>query len=413
MPNNEKIKHEEFMRIALELAVHGNPTPNPYVGCVIVKNDKIISEGYHKKCGEAHAEINTLSALKNKLKKDYIQQLNGSTFYITLEPCTHYGRTPPCIDEIIKAKPKEVVIAMLDPNPIVKGKGIKKLKEAGIKVNVGVLEEEARELNKFYIKYITTKMPYVIMKSAVTKNWKISWGDGKNKQISCEESNIFVHELRNKVDAILVGVNTVLRDNPLLTTRLNCLDIQTKPKDMKTQTKQKGMETSINSNMETQTKSSNMKTQTKNPLRVILDSRLSIPIDANVLNDNNVIIFAGKHAQHNKKMIEKKELLRKKGVKVFVCRDEKINIKKAIYALGKMGVISVLIEGGARVNTSAVKAKIVDEIYFIVAPFEIKDANSLYVFAGINNMSELFRFKKISINKLGKDFAVYVVPDYS
>jgi len=370
-------KHKEFMRIALELAVHGNPTPNPYVGCVIVKDGKIISKGYHKKCGEAHAEIDALSNLKNKMKRDYMQRLNGSTFYITLEPCTHYGRTPPCVDKIIEAKPKEVVIAMFDPNPLVKGKGIKKLKDTGIKVTLGILEDEARELNKFYIKYIATNMPYVIMKSAVTKNWKISWGDGKNKQISSKESMVFAHELRNKVDAILIGVNTVLRDNPFLTTRLNSL-----------------------------------KAQTKNPIRVILDSRLSIPLDANVFNntlkDKNVIIFAGKHAQHNKKMIKKKDILRKKGVKIFVCKDEKINIKKAIYALGKMGISSVLIEGGARINTSAIKAKIVDEIYFVVAPFEVHDKPCLNVFAE----KVKFGYKKVSVNKMGKDFLVNIIPKY-
>lgn len=386
---NSKInlsRHKEFMRTALDLAVHGNPTPNPYVGCVIVKDDNLISHGYHKKCGEAHAEVDAL----DKIKKSDWHRLEGSTFYITLEPCTHYGRTPPCVDEIIKAKPKEVVIAMLDPNPIVKGKGIRKLKEAGIKVNVGVLEEEARELNKFYIKYITTKMPYVIMKSAVTKNWKISWGDGKNKQISSKEGMIFAHELRNKVDAILVGVNTIKRDNPFLTTRLNSFNAQTRLKNITANTQ---------------------KFDIKNPLRVILDSRLSIPLDANVLKDDNVIIFTGKHAQHNKKMIEKKELLRKKGVKVFVCRDEKINIKKAIYALGKMGIISVLIEGGARVNTSAVKAKIVDEIYFIVAPFEVDEKNDKNC-VGVFSEKVKFGYKKVSVNKLGKDFLVNIMPKY-
>lgn len=376
-------KHKEFMRIALELAVHGNPTPNPYVGCVIVKDNKIISQGYHKKCGEAHAEIDALS----KIKKSESGILQGSTFYVSLEPCTHYGRTPPCVDEIINAKPKEVVIAMLDPNPLVKGKGIKKLKEAGIKVTLGILEDEARELNKFYIKYITTNLPYVIMKSAVTKNWKISWGDGKNKQISSKESMVFAHELRNKVDAILVGVNTILRDNPFLTTRLT---------------------SKLTTELTSKQKLTSKMFEVKNPTRIILDSNLKIPLDANVLKDKNVIIFAGKQIQHNKKMTEKKELLRKKGVKVFVCRDEKINIKKVIYALGKMGISSVLIEGGARVNTSAVKARIVDEIYFVVAPFEVHNENSLNVFAE----KVKFGYKKVSVNKLGKDFLVKIIPKY-
>lgn len=375
--------HAQFMQQAIEIARKGNPSPNPYVGCVIVKEIaeknnkkknnknkkekknpfKVIATGYHKKAGEPHAEINALSRIKNSDAKD-------SIIYINLEPCTFFGRTPPCVERIIKAKPKEVVIAMLDPNPKVFGNGVKKLREAGIKVTLGVLEHEAKELNKIYIKYMTTGLPYVFMKSAMTLNWKISWGDGKNKRITSKEANNFVHGMRNKVDAILVGINTVLKDNPHLTVRLD------KPT-----------------------------TEIRNPLRVILDSELKIPLTANVLRDNNVVIFTA-----SMKKTKTKEILRARGIRVFVFRERgKLSIKKALWILGKLGITSVLIEGGARVNTSAVNAKVVDEIFFLVAPFVINDPNSMGVFS--EKMDNLY-FRKISVNKLGGDFIINAVPRY-
>ena len=384
-------QHKKYMKIALDLAAKGNPSPNPYVGCVVVKDKKILCKGYHTKCGKSHAEVEAINhfisgakieKLQNQKKKKKTSikkikinkalrkdQLRGSTIYITLEPCTHYGRTPPCVDKIIDVKPKEVVIAMLDPNKRICGRGVKKLREAGINVIIGILEEEAKKLNKTYVQYVTTGKPFVFMKSAMTMNWKITWGDGRNKQITGDKSNEFVHELRNKVDAILVGINTIMRDNPQLTTRLE------------------GKET-------------------KNPIRVILDSKLKIPLSSNVLRDNNVIIITGKQ---NRISSKKKNYLRSKGIKVFVFKEERISIKKAIWVLGKLGISSVLIEGGARINTSALKAEIVDEIFFLVAPFIVNDKNSLGVFS--NNAGNL-HFKKISINKLGKDFIVNAVPRY-
>jgi len=390
---NSNQKHEKYMQMALDLASKGRPSPNPYVGCVIVKNGKIITKGYHHKSGEAHAEIDAICSYVNdtksqiksstKIKKsvdrktskkikinksEKIKQLKDSTIYITLEPCVHHGRTPPCVDKIISLKPKQVVIAMLDPNPIVCGKGVSKLREAGIEIILGILNDEAKELNKMYIKYIITCAPYTIMKSAVTLNWKITWGDGKNKRITGKESKNFVHKMRDKVDAILVGINTVLRDDPMLTTR-----IQKEGKD---------------------------------PVRIILDSKLKIPLTSKVLRDNNIIIFTGKA---NKIPSMKKRLLRQKGVRVFVCKDDKISIKKVLWALGKMGISSVLIEGGSRINTSSIREKVVDEIYFLVAPFVINEKNMMSVFSGNNNQ---LHFKKISVNKLGDDFVINAIPKY-
>ncbi|MFH1439571.1 MAG: bifunctional diaminohydroxyphosphoribosylaminopyrimidine deaminase/5-amino-6-(5-phosphoribosylamino)uracil reductase RibD [Candidatus Woesearchaeota archaeon] len=409
--NNKQNKvNEKYMRLALELARKGRPSPNPYVGCVIVKDNIVIAEGYHHRCGEAHAEIDAICSyvndtksqikstkfsLRKRLNKvteviskkikinksEKIRQLKGSTFYVNLEPCIHHGRTPPCVDKIISLKPAKVVIAMLDPNPIVKGNGVKKLREAGIDVLLGVLKDDAEELNKSYIKYISTKIPYTILKSAVTMNWKITWGDGRNKKITGKESKLFSHQLRNKVDAILVGINTVLRDDPLLTTRLD-----------------------FDENTDKICNNNDHCNKSRDPLRIILDSKLKIPLSAKVLKDNNIIIFTGKT---NKIPSRKKILLRKRGVRVFVCRDDKISLKKVLWVLGRMGISSVLIEGGATINTSAIKEKVVDEIYFLVAPFVINKKNMKCVFSG--NMDKL-HFKKISVNKLGEDFIINAVP---
>ena len=367
-----KINYEKYMQQALDLAAKGNPSPNPYVGCVIVKDNKVIGKGYHTKVGEAHAEAAAIANVSGNLTEKK-KKIAGSIFYVTLEPCVHYGKTPPCVDKIISFKPKKVVMAMIDPNKLVNGRGIKKLNEAGIETEIGVLEQDAIYQNRIYNKYMKTGLPYVLMKSAVTMNWKISWGDGKKKRITGKDSHEFVHKLRNKVDAILVGNNTIIRDDPHLTTRI----VAESPT-----------------------------LEVKDPMRVILDSKLKIPLNANVLNDSNVILITG---SKNKVPSVKKRLLRQKGIKVFVTRDKRISIKEVLKILGNMGKTSLLIEGGARINASAVKSKMVDEIYFLVAPFVINDKNALGVFSGkVDNL----RFKKISVNKLGDDFVVRAIPSW-
>jgi diaminohydroxyphosphoribosylaminopyrimidine deaminase / 5-amino-6-(5-phosphoribosylamino)uracil reductase len=205
----------DYMQQALTLASkgYGTTSPNPMVGTIIVKNNKIIGKGYHKRAGEPHAEISALDNCTESPK--------GSVMYVTLEPCAHYGLTPPCVDAIIKAGINHVVIAVRDPNPKVNGKTIKKLKEKGIKVTEGVLEEPARELNKFFFKHIQSGQPYVILKAALTLDGKIATQNLDSKWISCEQSRKLVHKLRSHVDAVLVGKNTVLQDNPRLNSRLH------------------------------------------------------------------------------------------------------------------------------------------------------------------------------------------------
>lgn len=203
------------MRLAIELAkkAEGKTSPNPAVGAVIVKNNKVIGKGYHKKAGLSHAEINALREAGQKAK--------GATLYVTLEPCGHYGRTPPCTDAIIKSGIKKVIIAMKDPNPINNGNGIKRLRGNGIKVEAGVLAKEAEAINKPYIKFITKGLPYITVKVAQSLDGKIATRTGDSKWISSEDSRRYVHELRGKVDAIMVGANTVLKDDPLLLSKVS------------------------------------------------------------------------------------------------------------------------------------------------------------------------------------------------
>lgn len=208
-----KLADEKYMRIAIRLAkkAEGRTSPNPIVGAVIVKNNKIVGAGYHKKCGLPHAEINALLKAGKKTA--------GATMYVTLEPCDHYGRTPPCTDAIIRSGIKKVVVGMRDPNPVNNGRGIRKLRSNRIKVETGVLEKEAADINKPYIKFITTGLPYVTVKVAQSLDGKIATRTGSSKWISSEDSRRYVHDLRSKVDAVMVGANTVIKDDPSLLSR--------------------------------------------------------------------------------------------------------------------------------------------------------------------------------------------------
>ena len=196
------------MKLAIKISKKGvgKVNPNPLVGAVIVKDNKIIGQGYHEYYGGNHAEVNAFENLSDNPE--------GATIYVTLEPCSHYGKTPPCVDKIIDNKISKVVIGTLDPNPLVQGKGVKKLKEAGIDVITGILEEECKELNEVFMKYIVTKKPFVVLKTAMTLDGKIATASGESKWITSDKSRKEVHKLRNELSAIMVGVNTVIKDNP-------------------------------------------------------------------------------------------------------------------------------------------------------------------------------------------------------
>lgn len=320
---NQKIKDEKIMKQCLKLAEKGRlfVSPNPMVGAIVEKSGKIISGGYHKKFGGEHAEIIALKKAGKKAK--------NATLYVNLEPCDHYGKQPPCTKEIIKAGIKEVVIATIDPNPIVSGKGIKKLKKNGIKTKSGILEKEAQALNEKFFRFKKTKTPFVLIKIAVSLNGKIS--GQKGKKISGKKSLEKVHALRAEFDAILVGVNTVLKDNPLLTARTK---------------------------------------KERNPLRIVLDSNARTPLYSRVLDSGapTIIVCTKKAKKHRiKKLIEKKV-----GVMTVKEKNGFVDLKNLLIELGKSGISSVLVEGGAQVTSAIVKQKLFDKMILVASPKIIK-----------------------------------------
>jgi diaminohydroxyphosphoribosylaminopyrimidine deaminase/5-amino-6-(5-phosphoribosylamino)uracil reductase len=353
------------MRKVLKLAEKGvgATNPNPLVGAIIVKDGKIIAKGYHKAFGLAHAEVDAINNAKERLV--------GSTLYVNLEPCSHYGKTPPCAKAIIEAGIKNVVIAMIDPNPFVKWNGVKMLKNAGIDITVGVFEQEARKLNEIFIKYITKKMPFVIMKSAMTLDGKISSISGNSKWISCEESRNYAHQLRNRVSAIMVGINTVIADNPSLTTRLN-------------------------------------EKNCKDPIRVIIDSKGRIPLDSNVINSSSnagVIL-----ATTNQIEPEKEKALNDKGVTIIKTDYDNsgVNLVQVMKELYNLGIDSVLLEGGGTINAAALSVGIVDKVIMFIAPKIIggKSALTPVEGVGIELIDDAIKLDDISICKIGSDILV-------
>lgn len=356
--------HEMYMKRALELAVNGWGTtnPNPLVGAVIVKDGWIVSEGFHEKPGSDHAET---AAIKNAR-----QNIKGSTLYVNLEPCSHYGRTPPCVRAIIEAGISEVVIGMEDPNPLVSGRGVQMLKEAGIRVTLGVLHNEAAKLNEIFIKYITQKSPFVIMKSAMSLDGKISTAAGESKWISSDESRRYVHQLRNRVSAVMVGTNTVLTDNPNLTTRLEG--------------------------------------KSRNAVRVILDRTAKLPEESNVFKtakEIQTIVFTSSHVP-----VQKIERLESLGVKVLqaVVENGRISLKHVMKSLYDMQIDSVLIEGGGELNYSALEAGIVDKVFTFVAPIIIggRESPTPVQGTGFNSIEQSLKLKSITTRNIGCDIMI-------
>lgn len=350
------------MERALELAKRGigKVNPNPLVGAVIVKDHEIIGEGYHERYGEAHAERN---AVRNAVKS-----VEGSTIYVTLEPCAHYGKTPPCVDLIIEKKFKKVVIGMLDPNELVAGKSVEKLRKHGIEVVIGVKEEECREMNEIFIKYITSKIPFVVLKSGISLDGKIATYSGESKWITSKESRKDSQSLRNRLHSIMVGVNTVIEDDPELTCRIN---------------------------------------NEKNLIRIIVDTNLRIPIDSKVIKnkDKNTIIATTLKADENKK-----RTLRELGIKVIEVseKDHRVNLKELTKILGQEGIDSILIEGGGTLNFSALEENIVDKVIFYIAPKILggeKSKNSI-AGRGFSRLDDAVKLKNINYRTIGEDLVV-------
>lgn len=354
---------EFYMERALKLAKKGvgMVNPNPMVGAVIVKDNKIIGEGFHEKYGDNHAERNAI--------KNAIEDIEGSTLYVTLEPCAHYGKTPPCVDLLIEKKIKKVIIGMLDPNPLVAGKSIKKLRENNIEVKVGVKEDECRKLNEVFVKYIKTKKPFIIMKAGISIDGKIATSSGESKWITSEKSRQHSQELRNIMSGIMVGINTVLSDDPLLTYR--------------------------------------GKYEGKDPVRIIVDSTLRIPLESKVIkyNNNNTIVACIANSD-----LEKKELLEKMGTRVIQtkARNGRVDLQELIEKLGKEKIDSILLEGGGTLNFSALKEGIVDKVRFYIAPKIIGGENSRNSVSGegFYSLRECVNIRDVLYERIGDEIVV-------
>nr|WP_282706879.1 bifunctional diaminohydroxyphosphoribosylaminopyrimidine deaminase/5-amino-6-(5-phosphoribosylamino)uracil reductase RibD [Natroniella acetigena] len=357
------------MSLALDLAKRalGRTSPNPLVGAVIVKEGEVIGTGFHHYAGGFHAEVNVL--------KDVGEEAKGATMYVTLEPCSHYGKTPPCAKFIIESGIKKVIIAMKDPNPKVAGKGIEMLETAGVETEVGLLKEEAAKLNEDYIKYMKTNTPFVILKNAMTLDGKIATKKGDSKWITGEESRAFVHQLRDQVDGILVGIGTALADNPRLTTRLP-----------------EGGEDAI---------------------RIVLDGKLRIPLDANLVIQKSsapTIIATTEQADQVKKI-----KLKEAGVEIIEAgTDNRVDLEKLLDELGKRELISLLVEGGSQVNSSFLEAKLVDKLYYFIAPKIIggKEAIPVVAGTGVDKIEAGIGIDQLQHKRVGDDILIIGYPKY-
>jgi len=354
---------EQYMMLTMDLAKRGmgKTSPNPLVGAVVVKNDQIIGKGYHKKFGDPHAEVNALMACKDKAK--------NATLYVNLEPCCHHGKkTPPCTDLIIKSGIRKVVCATLDPNPHVNGKGIKILKEGGLEAELGILEEEAKKLNEVYLKFITTRLPFVILKVAQTLDGKIATKLGHSKWITQEDSRRFVHSLRSKVDAVLVGENTAKKDDPELTIH---------------------------------------NARGENPIRIILDSSGRISNNSRVIreNENGKTVIATINHKTDEKFKERVEIWKvKKG------EDGKVDLTQLLKKAGKNKITSLLVEGGRGVFTSFLKEKLVDKIYYFLSPKIFGKGLSSFGDLGIREISDSITLRDCEIRRFENDLLVIGYP---
>lgn len=359
------MEDKTYMQQALELAKRGAGfvNPNPMVGAVIVKDGEIIGEGYHEKYGELHAERNALKDCRERGNDP-----SGATMYVTLEPCCHYGKTPPCTEAIIENKIAKVVIGTLDVNPIVAGKGASILRDHGIKVEVGVLEKECKNLNRVFNKYMTTKQPYVVMKYAMTADGKIATASGQSKWITGDAARENVHRLRNRLSGIMVGVSTVIMDDPMLDCRLE--------------------EPAVN------------------PIRIICDSHLRTPLESKIVQTaDSIKTILATSSQDEGKVAE----YEKKGCLVLRLPETKqgIDLKALMSELGNMGVDSVLIEGGGTINYSALESKIVDELHIHMAPKIFGgDGKSPVAGLGIPDINQAIKLNPINTTWAGDDLII-------
>jgi diaminohydroxyphosphoribosylaminopyrimidine deaminase / 5-amino-6-(5-phosphoribosylamino)uracil reductase len=348
---------EKFMHRALTLARkgEGSVSPNPLVGAVIVRDGRIIGEGWHQCCGENHAEINAIRAAT--------ENVTGATFYINLEPCSHHGRTPPCTDALIACRPGRVVVGTTDPNPLVSGRGIEALRRSGIETEIGISEDACREINRVFFKYIRTGLPYVTLKFAQTLDGRIADASGQSRWISSPASLRFSHRLRAVHDAILVGAGTVRTDNPELTCRL---------------------------------------VRGRNPLRIVLDSDLRLPPDARIFTDGKQTLVAATR----RAPAEKRRLLEGMNIEVLEIGEDpagRVDLRHLLTVLAKRQISSLLVEGGAAVTTALLKKNLVDRLIVVIAPKIVGEGVNAVGDLDIRRMDDALGFSFQRVTRCGAD----------
>ncbi|CAH1197341.1 Riboflavin biosynthesis protein RibD [Paenibacillus allorhizoplanae] len=364
------LNDETYMRLALQMAESalGQTGINPVVGCVLVKEGRIVGMGAHLKRGEGHAEVLALRMAGEEAK--------GSTAYVTLEPCSHYGKTPPCSDRLIEAGVTRVVVATTDPNPVVAGTGIAKLRAHGLDVSVGLLGEESAKLNEVFNKFIVSRMPFVTMKTASTLDGRIASKTGDSKWITSAESRAFVHTLRHRHQGILVGVQTVIADDPQLSTRGDVPAVQ--------------------------------------PVRIIADSQLRVPLGARVLTEQDrqpTILLASAQAP-----AERRAALEARGVTVLTCGDgPQVDLTLAMQQLGEREIGSILLEGGGRLNGAMLERRLIDKLVLMFAPKIIGGGQAAPVnihFDGYAKMDDAITLDRLRVEQFGPDVCITGYPLY-
>ncbi|WP_226581566.1 bifunctional diaminohydroxyphosphoribosylaminopyrimidine deaminase/5-amino-6-(5-phosphoribosylamino)uracil reductase RibD [Halobacillus litoralis] len=355
-------RDERFMGMAIEMAKEtiGQTSPNPSVAAIVVKDNQVVGLGVHVKAGEAHAEVHALRMAGEKAR--------GAEIYVTLEPCSHYGKTPPCAEAVVKAGIQRAVIASSDPNPKVAGRGIQKMREHGLEVKTGVMKKEADELNRAFFHYIKMKEPYVRLKSAMSLDGKIATSSGESQWITGEEARQDGHSYRHRSDAILVGINTVLMDDPKLTTRIEG----------------KG----------------------RNPIRIILDTHLQTPVTSQLIENNEAPtwIFTGRHTENEKQ----RHFEQIPHVSVVPFDFEQIPVEEVLRYLGEQKVTSLLVEGGATIADSFVRAGKINETITYIAPKLIggKEALTPVAGKGIHQLKDVRSFEIVSNELVGEDIKI-------
>lgn len=352
---------KKYMARALELAAlgEGAVNPNPLVGAVVVKNNKVIGEGYHKKYGGPHAEVFALEMAG--------EEARGADIYVTLEPCSHYGKTPPCAKKIIEMGIKRCIIASLDPNPLVSGRGIKMLQEAGIEVITGVMDKEAKELNRVFMKYISEKTSYLFLKCGITLDGKIATKTGNSKWITNELAREKVQKLRNKYMGIMVGINTVIKDDPSLTARIE---------------------------------------NGRDPYRIVIDPNLNISLESKFVNfqDGKSIVITSENNREKEKVSE----LEDRKVKLVYLEGTDFKISDILKKTGELGIDGILLEGGSYLISKAFEEKAIDGGEIFIAPKILGDEKAISFVKGfsVENIADGFELENVKINSYGNNVSM-------